>query len=50
MTRLVIQFLLQEGWINDKKIKIKKKKEASGWTGINISFRNEVQVAQDVIG
>ena len=47
MTRLVIQFLLQEGWINDQKKK-KKKKEASGWTGINISFRNEV--AQDVIG
>ena len=46
MTRLVIQFLLQKGWINDKK----KKKKASGWTGINISFRNEVQVAQDVIG
>ena len=28
----------------------KEKQKASGWTGINISFRNEVQVAQDVIG
>lgn len=28
----------------------KEKQKDSGWTGINISFRNEVQVAQDVIG
>lgn len=29
---------------------VKEKQKDSGWTGINISFRNEVQVAQDVIG
>ena len=50
MTRLVIQFLLQEGWINDQKKNKKKQKKKKGWTGIKISFRNEVQVAQDVIG
>ena len=36
--------------LNKRSKKKKKKKEASGWTGIKISFRNEVQVAQDVIG
>ena len=28
----------------------KEKQKASGWTGFNISVRNEVQVSQDVIG
>ena len=28
----------------------KEKPKASGWTGFNISVRNEVQVSPDVIG
>lgn len=28
----------------------KEKQKNSGWTGLNISVRNEVQVSQDVIG
>ena len=28
----------------------KEKQKASGWTGFNISVRNEVQISQDIIG
>ena len=36
-------------WILER-LHAKEKQKASGWTGFNISVRNEVQVSQDVIG
>ena len=36
-------------WISVR-LHAKEKQKASGWTGFNISVRNEVQVSQDIIG